>query len=799
MLGYGSIANGAISDPLAGLTTEATTSSITGSDSTGSVGTLSNSLTHSGTGNTASGAVNSVTHETLLSSTGNAVAGLIGNVVAVLAITIGLTGASMAGNVGSVTYNRTASIPGSAVTATVGSVTTLHSTSLATNAITATDGYVTATIENVAAASGNSVAGSPGDVAPVLSSSASISGDSASGSIGSVAPSNTKSLTGSAATATVGSVTTSQSISLASNELILAVGSVSTTGEALVTLSGNAADGFAGNVTPSLSSTVAITGNAAAAAGNVDYVVFSKTENLSGSAATATVGSVTTLHSTSLATNAITATDGSVAALSEVDVAITGHVANGYVGNSNLSVDSSLVGNDITSAVESFTIITELSENPSIIADIGNVTAASDITRSLSGNHALGYSDSLLAYHQSVDLHTNHVVGEIETIVAKLDKTISSDTTADGFVHAVYVSPSVNLTHNSASGFVGTISAAEQETVSLIGNQVTGDVESLLSLDVEVSLTGNNVLGEVNSFTVSGIVDVTGEHLSSTEGNLTAISVSMVTTAIDGHDLYSDTSNLENVELSIELTGNEVFVDVESLPAEIGYTLYGNAINTSVDNTTPVDRLFAVGNSALLDATYVEPYVTKGYVTKGYVLSTVEHEIELALSGVSATASSSNVVGLGSYPIRVQNLGIEMIEQNSAPHISVFMRAATDHMSYVAFATLAIKISKNGGPFTSVSRTVVETGEGWYSVQLLASDTNTAGDIIIKCSASECDDTDVIGQVSMSVNSMLAEMYKLHGLDAAAPLVVTKTSRTAGSGISQTISGDSNSTTVTRV
>lgn len=47
--------------------------------------------------------------------------------------------------------------------------------------------------------------------------------------------------------------------------------------------------------------------------------------------------------------------------------------------------------------------------------------------------------------------------------------------------------------------------------------------------------------------------------------------------------------------------------------------------------------------------------------------------------------------------------------------------------------------------------------------------------------------------------TMLTELFNLMGLDPTKPLVVTKTSRTAGAGIQQTIAGDSNTTVVTRV
>lgn len=46
---------------------------------------------------------------------------------------------------------------------------------------------------------------------------------------------------------------------------------------------------------------------------------------------------------------------------------------------------------------------------------------------------------------------------------------------------------------------------------------------------------------------------------------------------------------------------------------------------------------------------------------------------------------------------------------------------------------------------------------------------------------------------------MLLKIYQLYGLDPTQPLVVTRTERRAGTAIVQSITGDSNSTTVTRV
>jgi hypothetical protein len=53
--------------------------------------------------------------------------------------------------------------------------------------------------------------------------------------------------------------------------------------------------------------------------------------------------------------------------------------------------------------------------------------------------------------------------------------------------------------------------------------------------------------------------------------------------------------------------------------------------------------------------------------------------------------------------------------------------------------------------------------------------------------------------LSGSQATMLLEIYRLYGLDPTRPLIVTKTARTAGDGISQNIISDDNQTIVARV
>ena len=176
-----------------------------------------------------------------------------------------------------------------------------------------------------------------------------------------------------------------------------------------------------------------------------------------------------------------------------------------------------------------------------------------------------------------------------------------------------------------------------------------------------------------------------------------------------------------------------------------------------------------------------------------------------------------------------------MIPQNTARNVYLFMRSNVDHDSGISGAIIRIAISKNGGPFTKVNRVVTDVGSGVYSASLLPSDTDQVGELCIIAYSSQSDNTIVTCEVraqeyvytssdiadsirteltpelnhllslqngqglDSTQATMLLEIYRLYGLDPTRPLVVTKTSRSAGSGISQAITTNDNQTTITRV
>ena len=88
-----------------------------------------------------------------------------------------------------------------------------------------------------------------------------------------------------------------------------------------------------------------------------------------------------------------------------------------------------------------------------------------------------------------------------------------------------------------------------------------------------------------------------------------------------------------------------------------------------------------------------------------------------------------------------------MLKQSTARNLMVFLTDSTDHVSGLAGATLTITLSKNGAAFASISPTVTDRGNGWYSVALTSAHTDTLGDLVVRATASGADPIDLREQV----------------------------------------------------
>lgn len=74
----------------------------------------------------------------------------------------------------------------------------------------------------------------------------------------------------------------------------------------------------------------------------------------------------------------------------------------------------------------------------------------------------------------------------------------------------------------------------------------------------------------------------------------------------------------------------------------------------------------------------------------------------------------------------------------------VLMVDSTDHVTGKTGLTLTITASKDGGAFASISPTVTERGNGWYSLALTASHTDTLGDLALHITGAAADPADMV-------------------------------------------------------
>lgn len=89
--------------------------------------------------------------------------------------------------------------------------------------------------------------------------------------------------------------------------------------------------------------------------------------------------------------------------------------------------------------------------------------------------------------------------------------------------------------------------------------------------------------------------------------------------------------------------------------------------------------------------------------------------------------------------------------QATAKNVMLLMVDSTDHVTGKTGLTLTVTASKDGGAFGSISPTVTDRGNGWYSLALTTSHTDTLGDLALHVTGAAADPSDVIMSVEAAV------------------------------------------------
>lgn len=100
-------------------------------------------------------------------------------------------------------------------------------------------------------------------------------------------------------------------------------------------------------------------------------------------------------------------------------------------------------------------------------------------------------------------------------------------------------------------------------------------------------------------------------------------------------------------------------------------------------------------------------------------------------------------------------------KQSTAKNVMLLMVGAADHITGLAGLTLTITASKDGGAFASISPTVTDRGNGWYSIALTASHTDTLGDLALHVTGASADPSGLVllvegGAVDVDTSTRLA-------------------------------------------
>lgn len=121
-----------------------------------------------------------------------------------------------------------------------------------------------------------------------------------------------------------------------------------------------------------------------------------------------------------------------------------------------------------------------------------------------------------------------------------------------------------------------------------------------------------------------------------------------------------------------------------------------------------------------------------------------------------------------------------LLKQSTARNRAIFMVDETDHVSGLAGLTLTITASKNGGAFASVSPTVTDRGNGWYSLALTTSHTDTLGDLALHITSTGADPTDLVDEVLVQLPGELTAADVLTQASAALTATVADSVPTVG-------------------
>ena len=112
---------------------------------------------------------------------------------------------------------------------------------------------------------------------------------------------------------------------------------------------------------------------------------------------------------------------------------------------------------------------------------------------------------------------------------------------------------------------------------------------------------------------------------------------------------------------------------------------------------------------------------------------------------------------------------VRLLKQATPYNLSIFMCDELDHVSGIGELTLTITASKDGSTFALITPMQTPRSNGWYSIALTSSHTDTVGDLALHITGPGADPTDIVVQIRPNVfgDTLPANVTQFGGTNGA--------------------------------
>jgi hypothetical protein len=90
---------------------------------------------------------------------------------------------------------------------------------------------------------------------------------------------------------------------------------------------------------------------------------------------------------------------------------------------------------------------------------------------------------------------------------------------------------------------------------------------------------------------------------------------------------------------------------------------------------------------------------------------------------------------------------MNFFKQSATRNVVVKLFLSSDHVTAATGKTLTVTLSKDGAAFAAAAGSVTELSSGWYKIALTTVDTNTLGALVVRATATACDDAERVFEV----------------------------------------------------